>query len=40
MLALVSKKEFDGEPVYNKSYLKAKTKTHGNEDTDFYDKNS
>ena len=38
MLALISKKEFDSEPVYNKSYLKVKIKTHGNEDTDFYDK--
>ena len=32
------KKEFDGEPVYNKNYLKSKIKAHGNEITDFYDK--
>ena len=25
------KKEFDSEPVYNKSYLKTKIKSHGNE---------
>ena len=29
------KKEFDSEPVYNKSYLKTKIKSHGNEVTDF-----
>ena len=29
------KKEFDSEPVQNKSYLKTKIKTHGNEFTDF-----
>ena len=32
------KKEFDSEPVYNKEYLKAKIKSHGDEVTDFYDK--
>ena len=32
------KKEFDREPVYNKNYLKTKTKSHGNEVTDFYNK--
>ena len=32
------KKEFDSEPVYNKSYLKTKIKSHGDEVTDFYDK--
>ena len=32
------KKEFDSKPVYNKSYLKTKIKSHGNEVTDFYDK--
>ena len=32
------KKEFDGEYVYNKNYLKSKIKAHGNEITDFYDK--
>ena len=32
------KKEFDSEPVYNKEFLKAKIKSHGDEVTDFYDK--
>ena len=32
------KKEFDSKPVYNKSYLKTKIKSHVNEVTDFYDK--
>ena len=32
------KKEFDSEPVYNKEFLKAKIKSHGEEVTDFYDK--
>ena len=32
------KKEFDSEPVYNKSFLKAKIKLRGIEVTDFYDK--
>ena len=32
------KKEFDSEPVYNKEFLKAKIKSHGNEVIDFYDK--
>ena len=32
------KKEFDIEPMYNKTYLKTKVKSHGNEVTDFYDK--
>ena len=31
-------KEFDSEPVYNKNFLKTKTKSHGDEVTDFYDK--
>ena len=31
------KKEFDSEPVYNKNYLNTKTKSHGDEVTDFYD---
>ena len=31
-------KEFDRKPVYNKNYLKTKIKSHGNEVTDFYDK--
>ena len=30
------KKEFGSEPVYNKEYLKIKTESHGDEDTDFY----
>ena len=33
------KKEFDSEPVYNKEILKTKIKSHGDEVTDFYDKN-
>ena len=32
------KKEFDSKPVYNKNILKTKTKSHGDEVTDFYDK--
>ena len=32
------KKEFDGEPVYNKEFLKTKIKSHGDEAQDFYDK--
>ena len=32
------KNEFDSEPVYNKSYLKPKIKSHGDEFTGFYDK--
>ena len=32
------KKEFDNETVYNKEYLKTEIKSHGNEVTDFYDK--
>ena len=32
------KKEFDKEAVHNKEYLNPKTKSHGNEGTDFYDK--
>ena len=32
------KKEFDSEPVYNINCLKNKTKSHGNELIDFYDK--
>ena len=32
------KKEFDSEPVYNKTFLKTKIKSHGNEVTGFYDK--
>ena len=32
------KKEFDSEPVYNKDFLKIKIKSHGDEVTDFYDK--
>ena len=31
-------KDFDSEPVYKKSYLKTRIKSHGNEVTDFYDK--
>ena len=30
------KKEFDSEPVYNKSFLKGKIKSHGDEVTNFY----
>ena len=32
------KREFGRESVYNKSYLKTKTKSHGDEFTNFYDK--
>ena len=32
------KREFDSEPVYNKEFLKTKIKSHGDEVTDFYDK--
>ena len=31
-------KEFDSEPDYNKELLKTKTKSHGDEVTDFHDK--
>ena len=31
-------KEFNSKPVYNKEFLKAKIKSHGNEVTDFYNK--
>ena len=30
-----TKKECDSEPVYNKKFLKTKTKSHGDEATDF-----
>ena len=32
------KKELDSEPLYNKEFLKTKIESHGNEVTDFYDK--
>ena len=32
------KKEFNSDLVYNKEFLKAKMKSHGDEVTDFYDK--
>ena len=32
------KKELDSESVYNKEFLKTKTKSHGDEVTSFYDK--
>ena len=32
------KKEFDSKPVYNKKFLKTKIKSHGDEVTDFYNK--
>ena len=32
------RKQFDSELVYNKYFLKTKIKFHGDEDTDFYDK--
>ena len=31
-------RELDNKPVYNIEYLKTKTKSHGDEVTDFYDK--
>ena len=36
--ALIQKKQFHSEPVYNKKILKTEIKSHGNEVTDFYDK--
>ena len=32
------KKEFDSEPIYDKTFLKTKIKSRGDEVTDFYDK--
>ena len=32
-------KKSDSEPVYKKNYLNTKIKSHGDEITDFYDKN-
>ena len=32
------KKEFDSEPVYNKTFLKTKVKSCGDEATNFHDK--
>ena len=32
------KRQFDSEPVTNKKFLTTKTKSHGDEDTDFCDK--
>ena len=32
------KNEFDNKSVYNKQFLKTKTKSYGDEITDFYDK--
>ena len=32
------KKEFGSKPVYNKKFLKTKTEYHGDEVTDFHDK--
>ena len=32
------KKVFDNEPIYNKKFLKTKTKSYGDEATDFHDK--
>ena len=32
------KKEFDGKPVYNKKIWKTRIKSHGDESTDFHDK--
>ena len=32
------KKEFDSEPVYNKSFLNTKIKSNSDEATDFHDK--
>ena len=34
------KKDFDSEPVYNKTFYKTKIKWHGDEVKDFYDKNN
>ena len=35
---MVSDKEFDSDPVYNKRSLKTKTKSHDDEVTDFYNR--
>ena len=35
---LISKKQFDSEPVYNESFSKTKIKSHSDEVTDIYDK--
>ena len=32
------KNEFDSEPIYNTEFLKTKIKSHGDEVSDFYDK--
>ena len=32
------KSEFDSEPIYNKHFWKTKIRSHGDEITDFYDK--
>ena len=32
------KKEFGGEPIYDKEFLKSKVKSHANEITDFHNK--
>ena len=32
------KKEFGGEPIYNKEFLKSKVKSHADEITDFHNK--
>ena len=34
---VISKKNLNDEPVYNKNYLKTKIKSHGDEVTDFCD---
>ena len=34
----ISEPEFDSEPVYNKKFLKTKIISHGDEITDFYDR--
>ena len=33
-----NQKKIDSDPVYNKFFLKTKIKSHGNEVTDFHDK--
>ena len=40
LLILTKKKQkkIDSDPVYNKFFLKTKIKSHGNEVTDFHDK--
>ena len=35
---LISKKQFDSKPAYQKNFMKTKIKSHSDEVTDFYNK--